>query len=238
MVTPMNDSVGLLDPVESDILRLYFGLRTHLDPESLLEAREAVPPVDDEEGDGAARDRRGVRIRRDLRSTDFPGDAPLADAVARICLNAIQSRLPGWIGVTSRGALVGERTPEPARPASVVALPRLLLAIDWAESGPGFSWPEAYYATYVPQFQRHVVTASVDCAETWGATDFAIGVVPEGAELLRGCGAVLRAWWRHQRSLGDQPPWASVLDTGLVDRPTARAWRIRTWGSELCAERV
>ncbi len=237
----MNDSVGLLDPVESDILRAYFGLRTRLpDRDALLEPLDpGAPRVDaDEEADEAGRDQRAVRIRRDLRSPDFPGDAPLANAVARICLNAIQSRLPNWIGVTSDGKVVSERTLDPARSASVVALPRHLLTINWADSGPGFSWPEAYHATYLPEFRRHVVTASVDCAETWGATDFAIGVVGEREDFLRACGTVVRGWWRHQRALGDQPPWASVLSTGLVDRATARAWRARTWGSEVCAERV
>lgn len=234
----MNDSVGLLDPVESDILRVYFGLRTTAaSRDSLLQPlEEPASRVDD--ADDAARDRRGVRIRRDLRSPDFPGDAPLANAVARICLDAIQSRLPSSIGVTSRGELVGERTPEPARPTLVVALPRLLLAIDWADSRPGFSWPETYHATYLPQFRRHVITASLDCAETWGATDLAIGVVHAQQDFLRGCGRVICSWWRHQRTLGDQPPWATVLDTGLVGLDTAHAWRVRTWGTELCAECV
>jgi hypothetical protein len=176
-----------------------------------------------------------ARIRRDLDNPDFPGDAPLANAVARICLNAIRSRLPDWSGYGADGALVSERAPQPPRAARVVALPRLLLTIDWADSAPGFSWPEAYHATYLPEFRRHVVTVSVDCAETWGAFDFAIGVVREREDFHRRCGAVLRAWWRHQRDC-DQAPWHSVLQAGVVDEETARAWRLRTWSAERCAE--
>jgi hypothetical protein len=231
----MNDRIDLLDPVEADILRAYFGLRTKLaSRDLLLQPPEAgAAPVDDsgEEDDAeAARDRaRGVRVRRDLRSPDFPGDAPLSNAVARICINAIQRQLPNWSAVTSEGEFLSERTVERARSASVVALPRLLLEINWADSGPGFSWPEAYYATYFAPFRRHVITASVDCAETWGATDFAIGVVPGREDLVQGCGRVLRAWWRYQRDLGDQPPWAYILSPGLVGRDVAYAWRSRTW---------
>jgi len=41
--------------------------------------------------------------------------------------------------------------------------PYYLLTINWADSGPGFSWPVAYNAIYVPGFDRTVVTASGDC---------------------------------------------------------------------------
>lgn len=232
----MQDSISLLDPIEMDILRAYLGLRTKLASHDLLfEPLDVTEPSADDDGspepDEAAGERaRGVRIRGDLDSPDFPGDAPLANAVARICLNAIQARLPDWTGVTRDGRLVSERTREPPRLASVVLLPRLLLAVNWADSGPGFSWPESYHATFLPRFRRYIVTASVDCVETWGATDFAIGFVRQREELLRGCGREIRRWWRYQRQLGDQPPWAYLLDPGIVGEDTAHAWRSRTWG--------
>jgi hypothetical protein len=32
--------------------------------------------------------------------------------------------------------------------------PQLLFSINWATSGPGFEWPEAYYVTYVPGLEK------------------------------------------------------------------------------------
>jgi hypothetical protein len=50
-----------------------------------------------------------------------------------------------------------------------------LLCINWADSGPGFSWPEAYHITRIPGFDQHIVTASRDSPDAWGCTDHAIG---------------------------------------------------------------
>jgi hypothetical protein len=168
----MNGRIDLLDPIEEDILRAYFGLRTKGASRELLpKPSEAdAAPVDDsvEEDAEAERDGAlGVRIRPDLRS--FPGDAPLSNAVARICINAIQRQLPNWSGVTREGEFISERKVERTRSASVVALPRLALAINWADSDPGFSWPETYHATYFAPFRRHVITASVRLCRDLGS---------------------------------------------------------------------
>ena len=40
--------------------------------------------------------------------------------------------------------------------------PKLLFSINWATSGPGFEWPEAYYVTYIPGLEKYVFTASRD----------------------------------------------------------------------------
>jgi hypothetical protein len=48
---------------------------------------------------------RACRLTRstDLAEQDFPGDIRLANAVARICLNAIQERLPDFVLLTEGG---------------------------------------------------------------------------------------------------------------------------------------
>jgi hypothetical protein len=40
--------------------------------------------------------------------------------------------------------------------------PQLVCTINWADSGPGFSWPESYHVTYLPGFDKFVITASTD----------------------------------------------------------------------------
>ena len=92
----------------------------------------------------------------------------LSAAVAQILLDRVQDDLP------NRTAGVGDRFVV-ARPIldrrarrKVELWPRHLMTINWADSGPGFSWPVAYKATYVPGFSRTVVTASADCPEMFG----------------------------------------------------------------------
>ena len=54
--------------------------------------------------------------------------------------------------------------------------PQLVCTINWADSGPGYSWPESYHVTYLPGFDRFVMTASRDGPDAWGCVDQAIGV--------------------------------------------------------------
>jgi hypothetical protein len=93
--------------------------------------------------------------------------------------------------------ILSESITAPARPIldrrahrKVELSPRHLLTINWADSGPGFSWPVAYYAVYVPGFDRTVVTASGDSPETFGACDVAVGHFGPEEILLQGSGAI------------------------------------------------
>jgi len=54
-------------------------------------------------------------------------------------------------------------------------IPQYLLTINWADSGPGFSWPVAYHVTWVPICDEYVVTQSADSPDAFGYCDFAIG---------------------------------------------------------------
>ena len=98
-------------------------------------------------------------------------------AVAFIVLEAVEKRLPQWAGV-SDGELQFARDYRPKEliPARRAAmLPQYLFTLNWADSGPGFSWPGAYYTTWVPSYERFVVTYSADSPEVWGYADIAIG---------------------------------------------------------------
>ena len=96
-----------------------------------------------------------------------PGDATpsrLEIAVAHILLHGSQGTLPQWGCVRGNGEVVlgqkGLKRPKGAKPLRFK--PRLVCCINWADSGPGFNWPEAYHITEIPGFAQYVVTASRD----------------------------------------------------------------------------
>ena len=91
----------------------------------------------------------------------------------------VERQLPGWSAITDDGEFVTERhfrdvSAIPHRKVAVLP-PRHLLTINWADSGPGYSWPVAYYVAWLPYYDRFVVTASADCPEGFGYCDVAIG---------------------------------------------------------------
>jgi hypothetical protein len=117
------------------------------------------------------------------------------------------------------------------RPAGqgLAFVPQHLFTINWADPGPGFSWPEAYHLVYVPGYQRWVVTASQDGDDAWGCTDQAIGYFGGGGDRLARTGAVIRAYWQRRRSENESGPWCYLFDERLVSKRTAEQWRSRVW---------
>lgn len=94
-------------------------------------------------------------------------DRDLAAAVAHIALAVIQGRLTQCASVCDgEVTLYRQRFDRPSR--SVVLLPQHLFTINWADSAPGVSWPESYYVTYFPEYDRFVVTESQDSTDIWG----------------------------------------------------------------------
>ena len=94
---------------------------------------------------------------------EIPEYGRIDAAVAQILLERIQDHLPNFT------ALVGDRF-HVARPIldrrarrRVELWPRHLLTINWADSGPGFSWPVAYNATYVPGFASRAIGCPLSC---------------------------------------------------------------------------
>jgi hypothetical protein len=152
-------------------------------------------------------------------------DLELRNAVATWLLAPIQESLP-QCGVFHDGELELTRKPIPRIRRTVIPLPQRLFMINWADSAPGISWPEDYYVTCVPEFERMVVTASMDSPDVWGVTDIAIGSFPVGDALESGAGRVIRAWW----SIGEgHEGWAYVWCEGLISVETAEQWRDAVW---------
>ena len=78
----------------------------------------------------------------------------LVDAVvASIVLENVEKRLPGWSALRADGSFVCARKyrdDEKVPNRKVLLQSRRLFVINWADSGPGFSWPVAYYVTWLP----------------------------------------------------------------------------------------
>jgi hypothetical protein len=109
--------------------------------------------------------------------------------------------------------------------------PQHLFTLNWANSGPGFSWPEAYWATRVPGHQRVVVTASADTPELLGWCDVAIGHFPADEDILDGARRVITEHWKSLAG-NNQSRWAYLFGEGLVDSKMAEAWADEVWPAD------
>jgi hypothetical protein len=157
-----------------------------------------------------------------------------AAAVASIILERSQEILPQWasgrtfddgsyeltLGREVRGRLANRK---------IELVPRHLLTIDWAVSGPGLSWPVAYHATWVPIYNQFVVTQSADCPDAFGYCDFAIGHFPETTETAKHAGEVIRDDWAWAQREGSQCHWAYVEDAGLISFELAEQLADEVW---------
>jgi hypothetical protein len=154
------------------------------------------------------------------------GYQPTNTAVAQILLERIQDRLPQWLGPKGSARPIIDRRSH----RKVELWPRHLMTINWADSGPGFSWPVAYNVTYVPGFDRFVVTASADCLEMLGGVcDLAIGSFGPEVPIIRGCRDIIMSDWSWQRRECDQQRWVYLFDTGLVSKAEAQVWADEVW---------
>jgi len=158
-------------------------------------------------------------------------------AVASIVLERIQERLPQWASVREKES--GEADIRLARDIQdrrasrkIEVVPQYLLTINWADSGPGFSWPVAYHVTWLPLYDVHVVTQSADCPDAFGYCDFAIGHFSNSTKIVAKAAEVMRDDWEWSKEEWDQPRWAYLFGTGLIDNPMAEKLAEEVWGDE------
>ncbi len=151
--------------------------------------------------------------------------------VARILLRDITYKLPQWAVGYENGEIQFGRDNEwrkdVLRPLGII--PSELFEINWADSGPGFSWPEAYHACPVPGFDITVVTASVDSTDAHGYTEFALGWFNAGDEVAVESGKIIRDWWSFQYNSWDQCSWAYLFSDGVIAEDEALSWRGTVW---------
>ena len=76
----------------------------------------------------------------------------LSVAVAQILLNRIQGTLPqtGWIDANNDARASRQEIKRHKDATKLSFSPRLICCINWADSGPGISWIEAYHITFIP----------------------------------------------------------------------------------------
>ena len=166
------------------------------------------------------------------RALDVPvtNDVPRrAIAVAQIILHEIQGTLPQWASVGSDGVCLNRAKHRRHKDARLVFNPRLVCTINWADSGPGFSWPESYHVTFMPGLNKFIVTSSRDGDDAWGCSDHAIGVADGSLNPTEAAKDVIVNFWRSQFRGWGQERWAYLFDEGLVDNKVAKAWADEVW---------
>ena len=92
--------------------------------------------------------------------------------------------------------------------------------MNWANSGPGFSWPLDYYVAWLPFYDEYVVTVSYDDPIVAGYLDLAIGNLPEKAEVEVHLKQVIQTHWEET---------AEYLH-GCRNAGTMELWRIHGLG--------
>jgi hypothetical protein len=177
----------------------------------------------------------GGRIDDIFKGWNIPSEIPyyrrIDTAVAQILLERIQDHLPNWTALAGDRFVIARGIFDRRARRKIELWPHHLLTINWADSGPGFSWPVAYKATYVPVFDRTVVTASADCPESFGGvSDVAIGAFGSEASILEGSRRIIISDWTNQWREHDQKRWVYLFDTGIVSKAEADAWADEVWG--------
>ena len=107
--------------------------------------------------------------------------------------------------------------------------PQLVCCINWADSGPGYSWPESYHVTYIPGLEKFIVTSSRDGADAFGCADHALGWGSAAEGELLVAKRIIQGFWEHQRNEWDQERWAYLFDEGLINKTTANSWAEAVW---------
>jgi hypothetical protein len=168
----------------------------------------------------------GIACRKSYGGRDYRA---IDNAVARIALAPVRKNLPTWGGLGKDGAFHSRQSENesilPER--GYRSDPVHVLSINWASSGPSYSWPLKYYISWIPYYERYVVTVSYDSPEVEGYLDLAIGDLSEGASVEKDLKSVIvRHWDRDSMYLQG---WEGVIDPGIVKDPWA--WREEVnWG--------
>jgi hypothetical protein len=163
----------------------------------------------------------------------LPKDAPVEAAVAFVLLERVEEQLPQWSTMSDEGMRFARpyRDPDLIPLRKVAIVPRRLFTINWATSGPGFDWPEEYRITWVPYYDRWVVTASRDDEEPYGYRDNGIGHFGVDVPVRDGSRQAVMEWWCSIRDAGLQR-WEAFRNMGLVDAAEAGAWAEEIWPVE------
>jgi hypothetical protein len=161
------------------------------------------------------------------------------DIESRSQVDLKKNTLPQWASVKLREneyeeAVITLARDIKARQArrTVELIPQYLLTINWADSGPGFSWPVAYHVTWVPIYDEYVVTQSADSPDAFGYCDFAIGHFPKTDDFVTTAANEIKGDREWQRDQFCQDRWAYLFGSGLVDEAASIRIREEVWDDE------
>ena len=152
-------------------------------------------------------------------------------AVAQILLRNIQSRLPNSGVVDEYGSVSLTRNIDKKNKLSsskIAFIPRLIFSINWANTGPGTSWPEQYRITYVPDYEEYIVTASSDSQDYYHGVsgDIALGISGDTIEDMR---SVIIGHWNELKLEYEQLEFVEILQEGLVHNDEINKWKEEVW---------
>ena len=214
--------VDTFNPREHAILAKFFGQEDKLPVDARqIDPEEIIP--EDETYDEATQ---GIVCRKSYGHHD---SSAIDNAVARIALAPVRTSLPTWGGFGKDGVFHSrqDENSNPLPERGYRSEPVHVLSINWATSGPGFSWPLKYYISWIPYYEQYVVTVSYDSPEIEGYLDLAIGALPEGATVEEDLKSVIVSHW--SRDAEYLQGWEEVIDSGIVEDPFA--WREEvSWG--------
>ena len=224
--------VEYFHPREHAILAEYFNLKDKLPKDASDIDPHVIVPIEDDYDEGE----NGIICRpghgnRSVRES-------IKNAVARIALAPIRGNLPVYKtnqnGELSSTRLKGNSGELPLR--GFRSEPVLVLSINWSDSGPGYSWPVHYYISWVPYYERYVVTASYDSTDIEGYLDVTIGHLTDGALIETDLKEVIKSHW--DRDAMYVQGWADCLDSGIIKDPWAWreeiSWGYDDEGNEVC----
>jgi hypothetical protein len=154
---------------------------------------------------------------------------PLDAWVAAFAVQDIQERLPNCGFERGDGDFSLTREIGQDCPRKVTGPAQLLFSINWADSGPGFSWPAEYNLVWLPGHDRWVLTCSTDGPDMFGYSDFALGSIGVNDDLREAARKIVVNDWERQQ-LNEQPRWSDFLAKGLIPKKEAMAWRKEVWG--------
>ena len=169
----------------------------------------------------------------------YPERDDLSDSnkVAEIALFSVQERLPQCITIMEDGSKVFDREfwDCSVHRRNELLSPIHLFEINWAEdSVPALSWPETYYATFLPGYNVYAVTLSQNSCDSYDYFDLAIGCFKgdKAGEIAEKAARAIQAWWKFQNETWSQWGWYKVMKSGLINADLAWQLRNEVWQKE------
>lgn len=148
----------------------------------------------------------------------------LSIATAKILLQPIEDTLPNWGCFDDENLILGREGIERLSNDPYENLqPELVFTINWADSGPGVSWPEAYHITHIPGFNKYIVTASRDSTDAWHCTDHSIGFVDGNLSKIEAARILITQFWAYCFE-NYEMQWAYLFESGLAHSSDAHLW--------------